>query len=133
MIRRYLFGVLFALLAMLFVTMPAMARDKCNCAGVCSANCNCGCVFDGPGTLRFAVGNPQGMQLGIPQTGFVTPPVLAVGIPQTGLRIATSMPGLAESPSDRRSNRSDRRAHGGNRLSGHSTDHWSQQLNWGRR
>lgn len=29
-----------------------------------------------------------------------------------------------------RSSRSERRS--GNRLSGHSTDHWSQQLNWGR-
>lgn len=31
-----------------------------------------------------------------------------------------------------RSSRSERRSHGGSRLSGHSTDHWSQQLNWGR-
>jgi len=126
MVRRYLFGVLFALLAMLFVTMPAMARDRCDCAGVCSTGCQCGCAFNGPGTLRYAVGDPNGVQFGIPQTGFVQPPVARVGIPQTGHWAQAS------TQTSRRSSRAERRAHGGNRLSGHSTDHWSQQLNWGR-
>ena len=116
---RYVFSTLFAVLLLVLLAPLAVARDRCGCAGFCPG-CDCGCAFAGPGILQS-----QAVQVGVPGPIYRAQGSIQVGIPQTvWIQSGNSR--------EYRSSRSDRRARGGSRLSGHSTDHWSQQLNWGR-
>ena len=107
--RWFLFSLLFILpLALLGLSLssPAAARDYCICQ---------------PATTYYHSSYA-------PPSYAWTAPVYVSGGPGYGYAPQPAWSGNVSN--SYRSSRAERRSRGGSRLSGHSTDHWSQQLNW---